>query len=236
MTLERILQAAVNSLSQGKRKPHCFSAWVKGKGYVNDGTLAEDMPEYTRQAISAAQTEVDNIGYAAEYAEPGYSNPKCGILFANWNNLPRNLDSILERLGYAIEWSDEWGFCDDCGRAFRTSPDSYSWQRNSVYNEEDGSELCHDCVNPAEHLRSLEDNPQTCNTIESINPADYGYVKFNGRFESGWHPGQDDNPVKITERMRELGFTRILFNLDRAQQFDIYFSAWYHPEEETDID
>ena len=38
--------------------------------------------------------------------------------------LTKKLDNILEKLGFAVEWSDEWFVCD-CMRAVRTSADSF---------------------------------------------------------------------------------------------------------------
>jgi hypothetical protein len=208
MTAEYILRAAVKTVAQGG--------------------------ESTR----SAQSEVDNIGFASSYAEPGYTDPECnrGIFFANWNNLPVKTTDLLEKAGYAIEWSDEWAFCDDCGKAVRTSPNSYGWQQ-SYSLVDDYSIVCVECLDPVVHLESLEDKPTSCNTIDRINPADHGYIKYNGRFESGFHPGQDDDPKKTYQLMRDLGLSHILFNLDTAQQFDIYWSAWYKPENtDTDIE
>src|SRR4029434_770624 len=132
MTLERILQAAVNSMIRGKRTPHCYHAHVHGKGYVNDGTIAADRADYLRQLERDAQSEIDNVRYASGYAEPGYDAPEKGVVLANWNTLPRDLDRILERAGYAIEWSDEWSECENCNRIVRTSPDSYGWRQSFV--------------------------------------------------------------------------------------------------------
>ncbi len=149
MTLERILSAAVHDLASGKRAPHCYSAHVLGRGYINDGSATFDRADYLRQLTRDAQSEVDNIGYATDYAEPGYDTPKRGILFANWNRLPKDFDRILERAGYAIEWSDEWTTCEDCNKAYRTSADSYVWESAGSYREDLGSELCNVCYGDA---------------------------------------------------------------------------------------
>ncbi len=75
---------------------------------------------------SARINEIENVGLAGEYGEPGYSNPKRGILFANWNKFCCEVTDLLERAGYEIERSDEWTTCGNCGVALRTSPDRYS--------------------------------------------------------------------------------------------------------------
>jgi hypothetical protein len=147
MTLEKILQAAKNSMIHGHHTPHCFTAWVKGQGYVNNGGVLDTYDDYLRQLERSVQSEIDNMDYARKYGEPGYDNPKKGILFANWNSFPRNFDMVLEKLGYAVEWSDEWFTCD-CGKAIRTQPDSYCWQPS--YKEKHGEILCKECA--------LEDN------------------------------------------------------------------------------
>jgi hypothetical protein len=133
------------------RAAHCFSAHVPGKGYVNCGQAGDDIDEYNRQRIRSALAEIDNMGYVAGYAEPGHTEPEKGILFANWNVFPRELPDVLERAGYAIEWSDEWSTCEDCGKAVRTSPNGWDWSpyyAESLISED--SMVCLDCYTPDE--------------------------------------------------------------------------------------
>lgn len=55
-------------------------------------------------------------------------------------------------------FSDEYSVCEHCNKAFRTSPDSYSWVAN--YWVGDGFILCEDCVREnysEEYLESLEE-------------------------------------------------------------------------------
>ena len=143
MKLETILKASVNSMIHGHHEAHCYSAFKQGHGYTNRGKTIEDRPDYLRQLERDATSEVGNMGYATEYAEPGYDKPKKGILFANWNTLPRDLDTILEKLGYAIEWSDEWEVCE-CMKAFRLVADSFCWE--PAYKEVRGEIMCKECA------------------------------------------------------------------------------------------
>ena len=143
MTLERILEAAVNSMIHGHHAPHCYFAWVQGRGYVNDGSAVFDRADYLRQLERDARSEVGNMMYTDEYAGRGYKQPRKGILAADWNKLPRNLDRILERAGFAVEWSDEWAPCDACNKAIRTEPDGYYWEPE--YHIDDGDVLCRAC-------------------------------------------------------------------------------------------
>jgi hypothetical protein len=200
MTPQFILRASLC------REPHCASR-----------------PNWKDSAIS----EIENMGWSPEYAEPRYSNHPKGILFADWNYFPTVVTDILERAGYGIQWSDEWTTCEDCGKALRTSPDCYGWQPSyALVNE--CSIVCIDCLNgdAESYLEGLEDNPRTALNIPRINPADWGYVQLKDGFESGWHSGQTDNPVKIHAELIEAGHERILFRVDSVGQFDMRFSVW----------
>lgn len=155
MKLETILKAAVSSMIRGHHTPHCYRSWVKGEGYTNDGTNPDTRTDYLAQLERTARNEIDNMGFALHYGEPGYEDPKHGVLFADWNCLPRGLDRILERAGYAIEWSDEWTTCSDCGHAVRIEPDSYCWKPS--YVESDNKILCPECA-----PNDDEDDGETC--------------------------------------------------------------------------
>jgi hypothetical protein len=180
------------------------------------------------------------------YAEPGYTDPKSGVIaFNNWNSIdrwnpentksekiddaPSRLAAALEEAGVEIEWSDEWACCSDCGKAVRTSPNSYGWQRS--YIETGCDVLCESCVEPEEHLKDLEGDNQRCLTLTSIDPAEHGYVKLEGDFENGYHPGQDADPKVIGKSLRKMGIKRYLFVLDGTGQFDLSFSVWVHKDE-----
>ena len=158
MTLERILKASVASMITGHHAPHCWRAFVAGQGYVNDGSAVYDRRDYLRQLKRTATSEIENIGWAPGYAEPGYDQPKRGVVMANWNHLPKELDSILDRAGYTVEWSDEWTECSDCGKALRTSPDSYGW-RPSYTVTSDGEVVCRVCEAPT--TSPVESNERT---------------------------------------------------------------------------
>lgn len=167
--------------------------------------------------------QIEYLGFAPQYAEPGYTNPRKCILFGNWNYFAPKATDLLEAYGYAIEWEDEWSTCSSCGNAFRTSPDSYGWQPS--YFELDGELLCKECVPMEEYLETLEDRP-THAVNDHIDPADYGYVKLEGDFENGFHPGQNDNPREIYKRLHAAGHKRLIFNIDSVGQFDLQFSIW----------
>jgi hypothetical protein len=171
-----------------------------------------------------AESEIETLGYATEYAEPGYDNPKSGILFANWNHFPGKATDLLERAGYAVEWSDEWHICDGCGKAVRTSPDSYGWQAAYILND-DSKILCLDCVDWAEYLESIENTPRAA-VPSTCNPADFGYTRIQDGFENGLHPGQNDDPATILAGLRATGHRHVVFRISGVGQFDVGFEAW----------
>lgn len=191
-------------------------------------------------------SRLENMDWAAEYAEPGYTTPAngAGIYFSNWNDVgpwdakPEERDgtmgrvaNLLEKAGADIQWEDEWSTCSQCGAAVRTSPDSYGWKRSFVVG---GGEItCVRCVeaDPEPYLEKFEGKPDRAWTLD-IDPAEHGYALVEDGFESGWHPGQDDNPQEIAERLRAQGITRFLFRVDGVGQFDIGFSVYQKVEEE----
>jgi hypothetical protein len=184
---------------------------------------------------------------AHEYAEPGYGrNTPAGIIFGNWNpvcewNAPaevkrrdpvNRLARILEKLGFELEWEDEWTTCGNCGKAVRTQPDSYSWTPSYVIYDE-CELICSECVSWPDYLESIEDKPRKC-CPPDCDPTEFGYVKFNGTFENGWHPGQNDDPRKILEAMHADGMKRVVFRHSASGQFDVEFEAYYKPDDSSD--
>lgn len=223
MKLETILIAAKNSMINGKREPHCFSCHVPGQGY----TGKSDHTDYKAQLARSIQSEIDNLGFASGYAEPGYTDPAKGVLFADWNKFPRNFDRVLEKAGYETEWSDEWSTCGDCGKAVRTSPDSYGWTSNyRLLNE--CEIVCLDCLDAADYLESIEDNANhACPPGAKFCPLKHGYTQHNGKFETGFHPGQNDSPKAILKALHAQGKRHVVFRIADKGQFDITWEAFY---------
>lgn len=143
MSPQLILKASINDMIKGRRAPHCFSAHVIGQGYVNKGENPDTRADYLRQLERDATNEAENMGYSPSYAELGHTQPRKGILFANWNKFPSNIDKLLKRAGYEIEWNDEWTTCEDCNKAFRTEADSYCWEPAGKVTEQGC--FCNEC-------------------------------------------------------------------------------------------
>lgn len=187
------------------REPHCASE-----------------PEWKTRAIS----EIENLGWYPGYAEPGYTDPPKGVLLANWNYFPSRIDDTLTRAGFDIEWSDEWSTCDNCGKLIRTSPNGYDWQPYSVMMN-DCDLVCLRCVDWAEYLESIEDNPSSA-VMRKCDPSKYGYqlVSEPRQYQNGLHTGMDDNPRQILKALHAAGKTGIIFRIPETSQFYIEFETW----------
>lgn len=190
---------------------------------------------------------IDEIRLCEGNAEPGYDDDI--VALGNWNvidtydrsmqkrvdliggNLPERLSDAFEKIGVSIEWGDEWCTCDNCGKAVRTSPDSYGWK--AAYTAVNDCEVyCSECTlqEPEEYLESIEGDYNKACTLD-VDLAAYDYVKVSGTFENGLHHGQADSPKLIAKALERMGINRYLFSIDDVGQFDARFSAWVHVDE-----
>lgn len=188
------------------------------------------------------------------YAEPGYGNADSVIVLGDWNdktsyasgervvtdNLPSRLVAALERIGAEIQWCDEWAQCGSCFRAVRTQPDSYHWKPSYVFLEDDGP-TCADClISDGEDALtgfgnesdSYVNNARKCiSWCEPSHVESFGFVKWEPgnehTYESGWHPGQTDDPTPILAAILErYPDSETVFFLDESSQFYVRFSAY----------
>jgi hypothetical protein len=174
--------------------------------------------------------------WCAEYGEPGYDTPEHGIFFANWNNVPRCIGDWLEHHGYATEWSDEWIISYETNKAYRSSPDSYGWKRSYVMFD-NGDIIGRDEIENGdqidEYIAYLLDDPSKADTFD-VDWTQYGFIKLNAdAYESGFHPGQTDNPKVILQAARKQygPDVEFIFSIDDVGQFDVNFSLWMRAKE-----
>ena len=214
--------------------------------YENAYRLIEAAKNVTKE--KSARWRIKEVSIHCDgYKEPGYSGT--GVALGNWNdvtrwnneknrsevidNTPSRLAKALEKLGIELEWGDEWTACSQCGGLVRTQPDSYSWTRS--YTEYDGEVTCHECLDPEEHLESLEGDCGRANTIDKIDPAEHGYVLVKDDFEQGFYDGQDASPKLIAEALEKQGIYRYVFNIEGKGQFDVRFSVYIHESEKDKL-
>jgi len=194
-----------------------------------------------------AQSQIEEMQIHEQgYSEPGYDGDL--VATGNWNTVtvyneetgkcdtvdetPRRVGHLLEKVGFSLEWSDEWTTCDNCQKLVRTMGDSYSWTRAYVQDEY-AEIICHECVakDPAPYLEVFENNHRHGWTLHDINPEDHGYMAIKQEFEKGLYGGQSDDPEKIATSLRDMGITRFLFLIDSVGQFEARFKVLVHKSE-----
>lgn len=185
-----------------------------------------------------------HIDYYAGCAEPGYDDKP--VIAANWNGpydheYSRDYENTankrvlteqgkqkarLARLGkwiedefndhVALEWSDEWTSCDECGKAVRTSPNGYEWQAYYVQDPQYGDLACGDCVkkDPETYLQwfTNDDNRAIPSwLIKGANAAGFDCAENDEyfkdtckRYETGLHLGMNDTPEKALASLHKV--------------------------------
>ena len=208
------------------------------------------------------QTDNFQCDFANSYGEPGYGDADTrGVLIANWNRTDYNAPPIsdraqnyLERIGYGMEWCDEWVVDhDNEGRAYRTTPDSYHWTPSAVHTEHGDLYTIHSDaqevidyfqVERGDDIRALP----AWITNDDLTRAGFVRVPSDDTdghpdYESGWHAGQDADPEAITAPLLDDDATRaIVVRLTESSQFYIRFDVWlltedaYNDDDDDDDD
>lgn len=151
--------------------------------------------------------------------------------------------AALEEQGWKLEWSDEWWIDHETGKAWRTRPDSYGWQSSIIWCDGEYLTPDHDLDTWIEW--AANDPESRCIPSRVWSAGDLrgaGFVQWEPndphQYESGWHPGQTDDPREIVEQIREqLGEqVEVVFLLDATGQFDVAFSAWTRGAVVRDVD
>lgn len=194
-----------------------------------------------------AEGEIENLNWFSHYANGrGLDEGKMGILTADWNHVSRRTQDILEAAGWELEWSDQIMMCDHCNGAARTDP-SYIGDPWTVWIDDEGGVLCRKCAVeefPEEYIGWALNNPNRA--VRMLDPGCWGFrlenpfydwTSYKGgpvvkSYESGFHPGQNDDPKTITKDLRKkweaMGVEQrdILFSIDDVGQFDVSFLVW----------
>lgn len=107
------------------------------------------------------------------------------------------------------------------------------------YDCEDSCDLLTPDNDLDQWLEEMVNDPRKCLPSHLFSSGDLeeaGWQAWNGRYESGWHPGQDDDPEKITAEIRDAvgDAVDVVFLLDESSQFYVGFSAWTRPVEEEE--
>jgi hypothetical protein len=141
-------------------------------------------------------------------------------------DLPRH-GELLEK-GFDLVFSDEYTSCSCCGKLLKTTPSCYGDLPEYIIN--DGEILCSDCYGDDDIIDLALNDTDTAVNIRQLKKSleSHGFKLFRENLESGFHPGQTDDPQDISKEIEQLHpAADWLFCIDGAGQFDISFSAWY---------
>jgi hypothetical protein len=202
------------------------------------------------------------MDYAGSYGEPGYSLPEGKtpmVVLGNfwcrcanykderWPDSPLHGIDVhypaafrkMEEQGVELVWSDEWMVDYHHDKAYRTTSDSYHWKPSVILTE--------DCewMTPDDDLETwidfLKNDPSRCLPDHIYSPHDLIMAGFDQwgdeKFESGWHPGQNDDPKEVLAeilRAYDEEDVEVVFVLDETSQFYLRFSAYYRTAQERE--
>jgi hypothetical protein len=167
------------------------------------------------------------LEYCTHYGEPGYDDPGSCILFANWNEVPKSVQTRLKAQGYALEWSDEWYVDYNNGKAYRTSADSHGWESRIMYSDAAGDYLTPD-DDVELWVQACEGNSSAAlpARLDESEIAELGWEKQTETYESGLREGSNDNPESIADALVADGKT-FMFQLGRSgDAYTLAFHVW----------
>lgn len=204
----------------------------KPKTFVYDMTRIYDLKTYNIEEILEYLQDEHYAEWCDEYGEPGYHSPETGIIFANWNDIDKDIQDALEEAGYELEWQDEWVIDYSRSKAWRTAPTHHGWQ-SSIMITDDGELITpDDGVEAFIEECAMTDYGQPIKALpgwvsaEDLEEA--GFRKVNeDSYENGWFPGQTDKPEDIAQDLfKNHNALEVVFQIDENSQFYTRFSAW----------
>lgn len=162
-----------------------------------------------------------------------YPNSEEGeLITANWNDLDQDkydqLEDILKKFDIKLDWDDEWDMCCECGCGIRISPTHYGWQPGFIVDCE-GFRICRECFenDPEEYIEFYRENANAAfhswaiPTIEKL-----GYRESSTEYETGFHPGQTDDPEDIRQILLSAGIYDFVFVVKSIGQFDVNWTVF----------
>lgn len=135
-------------------------------------------------------------------------------------------------LGKAFDicFSDDYSSCSGCGKLIKTSPSYYGDLPKYLYT--DCEILCPDCYTDDDVIDLYLNDANKAVNLRQLKKSleKHGFICYRDNLESGFHPGQTDDPHKISKELeKEIPGAEWIFCIDGAGQFDIRFSLWYRP-------
>lgn len=199
-------------------------SWRDYEEFITEVLLYTDLYKYYGQAI--LQDDRHQFFTPYEFAHPVQLLPYGDLRLGRNGHLPLNdepyftvpepVQAVEEIINEVMgEWgfSDEYTTCSNCGKAIRTSPDSYSWQPDYIITR-DGEILHLECIEGDylldEYKNSLKPLP------EGVDYEQFGLTVLDTVYENGLHPGMNDDP-KIALRLFKKAKIDIWFKIENSQ-------------------
>ena len=180
------------------------------------------------------------IGTIHEFDAP--TTDSIGVV-GDWNSPKMEwLRDIVEKYDDVyfvyIKWEDEIHYCDECGIMCDISPSFYgaevSYISVSINNE--SFVVCRTCFNLEDCLEVFLNNPDMAIPVWAVKQAeseDLGFFPLDGRYETGFHTGQDDSPkdmlLEVQKRYPNFDF---LFHIIEVSQFYVVWGILARKKEE----
>lgn len=179
-----------------------------------------------------------DIDQCSSYGEPGYQADK-GILFADWNYVPKSFQDLLEKQGYSLEWCDEWYVDHDYDEAWRTVPGSWHWVPSILIDPDAGRYITprdsledrEELFKITDHAQPIEEAAHTLLTIEELE--ELGYVKYI-EVPSGYLY-RDNLREALKEVFEKHNPESVIFRV-KNQEFAVVWDCWYKPQPKGGID
>lgn len=149
---------------------------------------------------------------------------------------PYTVPNGLHELDHWFDWgfSDEFSTCENCGRSFQYSHNSYDDIPRWAMIDRLGI-FCHECIRDEfeeEYIESVTNNPKQALKITIINEsrlAKLGWKKLDEKYENGFHQGMNDKPIDVYNKLKDK--YDVIFTF-MPSQFYVEFWAWTKPKEE----
>lgn len=129
-------------------------------------------------------------------------------------------------------FGDEYTFCDECNRPITLVPRHYG--DTPQYGVIDDGIYCGECIINDDvlqegYIESVVNNPNKISVIRGLDLAKHGFKLLKSDLESGFHPGQNDDPNTEYE-IASKKYKDVIFVLEDKGQFDIRWSIWVREE------
>lgn len=168
-----------------------------------------------------------------QYADYGFlhDDENSAVFVGNWNDIPgyveRYIDYHFENS--IIHFSDEVSTCSDCYGIIETIPGCYGDLPD--YWTGDDFIQCKTCAKNDDfegYVEMLVDNPNHANVLMNVEDLESKYFfKLESDFETGFHPGQNDDPTTLLKNLFEkYPGQEFIFQIDGAGQFDVNWSVY----------